>query len=60
MARLGFVVSQIREIEQARQKRLEQQPESGSHAMVRLLARIVGVGVETADLLVHAAVTADA
>ena len=29
MARLGFVVSQIREIEQARQKRLEQQPESG-------------------------------
>src|SRR5437667_219573 len=53
MARLGFVVSQIREIEQARQKRLEQQPESGPHAMVRLLARIVGVGVETADMLVH-------
>ena len=53
MARLGFVVSQIREIEDARQKRLEQQPETGPHAMVRLLARIVGVGVETADLLVH-------
>src|SRR5438874_1528647 len=53
MARLGFVVSQIREIEQARQKRLEQQPETGPHAMVRLLARIVGVGVETADMLVH-------
>jgi transposase len=53
MARLGCVVSQIREIEQARQKRLEQQPETGPHAMVRLLARIVGVGVETADLLVH-------
>src|SRR5881275_2088852 len=51
MARLGFVVGQIREIEEARQKRLEQQPESGPHAMVRLLARIVGVGVETADLL---------
>src|SRR6202043_3944977 len=29
------------------------QPESEPHAMVRLLARIVGVGVETADLLVH-------
>jgi hypothetical protein len=29
MARLGFVVSQIREIEQARQKRLERQPETG-------------------------------
>src|SRR6202163_2830964 len=53
MARLGFVVSQIREIEAARQKRLEQQPETGPHAMVRLLARIVGVGVETADMLVH-------
>ena len=53
MARLGFVVGQIREIEEARQKRLEQQHESGPHAMVRLLAQIVGVGVETADLLVH-------
>jgi transposase len=53
MARLGFVVIQIREIEEARQKRLEQQHETGPHATVRLLARIVGVGVETADLLVH-------
>jgi transposase len=53
MARLGFVVSQIREIEEARQKRLEQQHETEPHAMVRLLARIVGVGVETADMLVH-------
>src|SRR5207344_556535 len=50
MARLGFVV---RQIEEARQKRLEQQHETGPHAMVRLLARIVGVGVETADMLVH-------
>jgi transposase len=53
VARLGFVVSQIREIEEARQKRLEQQPETGPHAMVRQLARIVGVGIETADMLVH-------
>ena len=53
MARLGFVVGQIREVEDARQKRLEQQHETGPHAMVRLLARIVGVGVETADMLVH-------
>jgi transposase len=52
LARLGFVVRQIREIEDAR-KRLEQQAETGPHAMVRLLARIVGVGVETADMLVH-------
>ena len=53
MARLGFVVSQIREIEDARQKRLEQQPETGPHAMVRLLARVVDIGIETADMLVH-------
>src|SRR6184192_4612522 len=53
MARLGFVVSQIRQIEDARQQRLEKQPETGPHTMVRLLARIVGVGVETADMLVH-------
>ena len=33
MARLGFIVSQIRQIEEARQKRLEQQPETGPHAM---------------------------
>src|SRR5271167_3130555 len=53
MARLGFVVSQIREIEETRQKRLEQEPETGPHAMVRQLARVVGVGTETADMLVH-------
>src|SRR5438552_14114940 len=53
MARLSFVVSQIKEIEETRQKRLEQQPETGPNAMVRLLARIIGVGVETADMLVH-------
>ncbi len=53
MARLGFVVSQIREIEEARQKRLEQEPEAGPHAMVRRVARVVGIGIETADMLVH-------
>jgi transposase len=42
-ARLGFVVSQIREIEQARQKRLEQEPETGPHAMVRQVARVIGM-----------------
>src|SRR5438552_19034191 len=53
MARLGFVVSQIKEIEAARQKRLEQEPQTEPHAMVRHLARVVGVGVETADMLVN-------
>jgi transposase len=53
MARLGVVVSQIKEIEGARQKRLEQEPETEPHAMVRHLARVVGIGVETADMLVN-------
>ncbi len=53
MARLAVVRAQIDEIEQARLERLEQAPEVGPHAMVRLLARIVGVGVETADMLVQ-------
>src|SRR5262249_41850406 len=33
--------------------RLEQHSESGPHATVRLLARVVGIGIETADMLVH-------
>src|SRR5580704_7286853 len=53
IARLGFVISQIKEIEEARQERLEQEPETGPHAMVRHLARVVGVGIETADKLVN-------
>ena len=51
-ARLRFVMDQIREIEAARLIRLEQHPELASHAMVRLLARVIGVGIETADMLV--------
>jgi transposase len=53
IARMHFVMDQIKEIEQARLERLEQAPEQRSHAMVRLLARVIGVGIETADMLVH-------
>ena len=53
MARLRFVMDQITEIEAARLQRLEQTPAEGPHAMVRLLARVTGVGLETADMLVH-------
>jgi transposase len=53
MARLRLVRDQIKEIETARMQRLGQAPEEGPHAMVRLLSRVVGVGVETADMLVH-------
>src|SRR5437763_8399825 len=53
MARLRLVREQIAEIEAARLERLEQEPGSRPHAMVRLLARVVGVGIETADMLVR-------
>jgi hypothetical protein len=45
--------SPIRQIEDARLERLKQAPSNGPHAMVRLLARVIGVGVETADMLVQ-------
>ena len=51
LARLHFVEGQIREIETARLERLEQAPTEKSHAMVRLLARVIGIGIETADML---------
>ncbi len=53
LARLAMVREQIDGIEQARLARLEQAPQTGPNAMVRLLASVVGVGVETADMLVQ-------
>ena len=53
LARLRFVHDQIKEIEETRLRRLDQAPEQRTHAMVHLLARVVGVGIETADMLTH-------
>jgi transposase len=53
MERRRLVSNQIRQIEEARLERFEQAPSDGPHAMVRLLARVIGVGIETADMLVH-------
>jgi transposase len=53
LARLAIIREQIKAIEQARLECLEQAPKTGPHAMVRLLASITGVGVETADMLVQ-------
>ena len=53
MARLRFVMDQIKEVEETRAQRLEQAPQEKTHAMVRLIARVIGVGIETADMLVH-------
>jgi transposase len=49
-----MVREQIRAIEKARLQKLEADRDRNKspHAMVRLIARIVGIGVETADMLV--------
>ena len=59
MARLRFIIGQINEIEAARLQRLEQAPVEGPTAMVRLVARVIGVGIETADMLVHEILSRD-
>jgi len=55
LARLRVVREQIRAIEQERLRKLAATPagEKGPHVMVRLIARLLGVGVETADMLVN-------
>jgi transposase len=53
LARLRVVREQICAIEQSRLATLTTAPEKGPHAMVRLIARVLGVGIETADMLVH-------
>src|SRR5499433_1806124 len=47
IARLRLVIGQIKQLEEARRQRLEEEPESGRHAMVRLLARVVGIGMDS-------------
>jgi transposase len=59
MARLQLVMAQIKEIEAARLERLEQQPTVGTNAMVRQVARVAGIGIETADMLVHEVLSRD-
>ena len=53
MVHLRFVNQQIKQIEDARQKQLEDEPQNGSNAKVLELQRISGLGIETADMLVR-------
>ena len=59
MERRRLISNQIRQIEEARLKHFAQAPNDGPHAMVRLLARVIGVGIETADMLVHEVLSRD-
>jgi len=52
-ARLGVVRDQINAIEKERLERLQRAPDSGANPMIRLLASVLGLGLETADMLVQ-------
>jgi transposase len=53
MQRRRLVIDQIRQIETARLERLRRAPKAAPNAMVLLLARVIGISIETADLLVQ-------
>ena len=59
LERLRLVHDQICAIESERLRRLAQAPAAatGPHAMVRLIARVLGIGIETADMLVNEVLT---
>jgi transposase len=57
MERLKFIKNQINAIEKARLQHLEQNPEEKLNRMVLLLTQIYGLGLETANLLVHEALS---
>lgn len=53
LERLAMVRKHIKAIEEARLKRLKEKPNHGANPLVLMLAHIFGLGLETADLLVH-------
>src|SRR6267154_2505432 len=59
MAQLRLIREQIKEIEKARLARLKKAPQEGAHPMLLMLAKVLGIGVETADMLVHEALARD-
>src|SRR5205807_1713457 len=59
LARLQLVREQTKAIEQTRLQRLQQAPREGAHPMLLMLAKILGIGLETADMLVHEVLSRD-
>ena len=55
MVRLRLVSAQIKEIEQERLRKLAASAPArkSPHAMICLIARVLGIGIETADMLVN-------
>ena len=53
LARLAVIRAQIKAIEEARLQRLKAAPAQGTHPMLLMLAKVLGLGIETANMLVH-------
>jgi transposase len=57
LERLAVIRKQIKAIEEARLQRLKAKPAQGTNPLVLMLAQVLGLGLETADLLVHEVLT---
>src|SRR5262245_3437473 len=53
MERNQRVAEQIRQIEKERLEQLQQAPKARPNLMVLVLMRVIGIGIETADMLVR-------
>ena len=53
MVRLRLVREQMKIIEKTRLQKLVKAPREGTNPLVLMLTRVLGIGVETADMLVH-------
>jgi len=52
LERKQLVAEQIQQIEKARLEQLKRAPKAGPNLMVLVLMRVIGIGIETADMLV--------
>ena len=57
MARKQLVTKQIRQIEKGRLEQLKLASKTGPNLMVLILMRVIGIGIETADMLVKEALS---
>jgi transposase len=50
LERYAMISAQIKAIEKAREQRLKAAPAQGTHPMILMLAKVMGLGLETADI----------
>jgi transposase len=53
LERLAFIRTQMKATERMRLERIKKEPDATTNPMVLMLANVVGIGIETADVLVH-------